>query len=330
MSATTQPQTLADLRRDFLARVRGDSSDTTTAANADRYLNIALHDMHITTPMPWAERRAVLLTRAPYTTGTVSLTTATSRTALTGTSTLWTTTDSYGIANARQGGKLKLGNSEVYEVQTVGGAGAITLTSQYTGTDLSADTYTYFEDEYSLASDFLRPLDLRSFADDATIPLIGKMQMRRWYPRNDVGARPQRATLIQLGFSTSTTARYRIVLAPYPDQAYSIPYSYVTTNLAVTSAGVEQTQLSSDDDEPIVPLRYRHVLTLHALYHWYRDRKDDGRTQLAKGEYEQLMTRILADLTIGQDRPKFFVRHPTRFRRGRFDINERFDRLADR
>jgi hypothetical protein len=62
--------------------------------------------------------------------------------------------------------------------------------------------------------------------------------------------------------------------------------------------------LSSDTDEPIVPFQYRHTIVMHALYHWYRDKKDDARAKDAKAEYVDLMLRITGDTEIGERRPK--------------------------
>ncbi len=66
-----------------------------------------------------------------------------------------------------------------------------------------------------------------------------------------------------------------------------------------------QANLSADADEPIMPLQYRHAIVFHALYHWYRDKKDDDRSQGAKGEYEGIMLRISGDQEIGRSRPQF-------------------------
>ncbi|MGI9297617.1 MAG: hypothetical protein ACR2QC_06945, partial [Gammaproteobacteria bacterium] len=79
---------------------------------------------------------------------------------------------------------------------------------------------------------------------------------------------------------------------------------YVTSNLAVTSAGAEQTQLVNDTDEPIVPLQYRHAIVFHALYQLYRDKRDDARSQEAKAEYTDVMLRITGDQEIGRTRPQ--------------------------
>jgi hypothetical protein len=117
-----------------------------------------------------------------------------------------------------------------------------------------------------------------------------------------------------------------------------IPYDYISNVVAVSAAGVEATALSSDTDEPTMPLRYRHAIVLHALYHWYRDKKDDARADAAKGEYTDIMMRITSDQEIGthvqaqiQPRMGMYTRHAYRpySNRGgrRIDINGEFDRF---
>ena len=272
----------------------------------------------------------MLITHAPYTTGTVSITAA-ARTTVTGASTLWNTAvTGFGFNNARIGGKMVFsGLSEIYDVSAVGSDTAITLANRYTGAALSGASYTYFEDEYALAADFARPVDLSMFSTDARIPLIGPIKFRQLVPRNDNRSKPKIATLIQLVFATTTAPRYRVVLSPVPDDEYSIPYWYVTTNLAMSSSGVEQAGLSAAGDEPIVPLRYRYGIVLHALYHWYRDRKDDPRSQEVKAEYTEFMQRAIGDFKTGDDRPRLVVTRQGRAsgRRGRFDVGGRWDSL---
>jgi hypothetical protein len=95
--------------------------------------------------------------------------------------------------------------------------------------------------------------------------------------------------------------------------------------------------MTADDDQPIVPVRYRHAITLHALYNWLRDRKDDERSREVKAEYVELVTRVRNDSEIGQQNPQIRPRvsaYRQRARRpygglGRFDIGGRFDRLED-
>lgn len=340
MSTTSQVTDLADLIRDLQNRVRIATGVTADENVAKRWINTALHDVHIGTDykLPWAERSAKLIVRAQYTTGTVTATQGS--TTLSGSSTVWTTTDAWGVANARANGKVKIaGGLTPYTVSSVDGAGTITLADKFTETTVTGGTYIYYEDEYALAADFLRPIDMQRFSDEANIELLSRTEFRRRYPTNSTPGRPAMASIIDFAPSGNTTPIRRVRFYPPPSTAMIIPYTYITSYLATSSAGVAAANLSASTDEPIIPLRYRHVLVFHALYHWYRDKKDDTRAAEAKSEYTDLMMRIMADTEVGAVRPMIQPRVGPYARRakrpwsgggGRFDLNERFDRLLDR
>jgi hypothetical protein len=340
VSSTSQLTDFSDLYTDLQNRVRVTTGVTATETQAKRYTNIALHDMHLGTDyrFPWAERSARLVTQPQYTTGTVSITQGS--TTLTGSSTTWNTNNAFGVKNMRAGGKIRIGGSMVpYVIDTVSGDTSATLTSRFTEADVTATTYVYYEDEYALASDFLRPVDLQQFSDQVSIALIGRTEFRRVFPSNSVPGRPRSATLIDAAPSGNTTPVRRVRFAPPPSTALTIPYAYITANLAVSALGVAQANLSAATDEPIVPLRYRHAILFHALYHWYRDKKDDARTDAAKAEYTDMMIRMTSDVDIGASRPRIrprvgpYARAARRPWSGagakRFDINGRFDRMED-
>jgi hypothetical protein len=237
----------------------------------------------------------------------------------------------------RVGGKITFaGGLDVYAIDSVASDFAATLTGKFTGTSLTEENYTYFEDEYELASDFLRPIDQQYFSDATPIDLISRSDFRRQYPVNGVPGHPKIGTIVDKSFSGDTTPVRKIRFHPPPDAAYNIPYSYVTSNLAVKADGTEQVQLVLDDDEPIVPLRYRHVIVFHALYHWYRDKKNDQRSQEAKGEYEQMLMRVADDTEIGgrhasirPNRRGYVLRAKRPWSRGsaRYDTDGKFDRM---
>lgn len=331
MATTTQPTTFLDLYTELLNSVREATTVTATSDIAKRYINRALHDMHIDSDFPWAVRRDTLLLHPTYTTGTVTITQG--ATAVTGASTLWTTANAFAQNNARVGGKFTINGSDVYNVTSVDSATSITLGERFVAADVSASGYTYYEDEYALASDFWQPVDKRQFTDALAIELIGPREFYRRYPRNSTTGTPKIATIIELGPSGSVTPRPRVIFHPVPSSAMLIPYRYITTNLAVSNTGVAATSLSADMDEPIVPLRYRHLIILHALYFWYRDRKDDARSQEARAEYQDLLRRIRQDTQPSDDRPRIIPRTaryrmiPRRTGRVRYDVKGEFDRL---
>lgn len=343
MSATTTPTTFSDLYTDVLNRARialgTTAADTTNTNYAKRYVNQANQDIHIQQNWPWAERDAVLNTHALYTTGTVDIALA-SRTTVTGSATVaWTTAvTGMGFNTVRIGGKLRFaGGVDVHVISTIGDATSITLESRFVGTTALDDaSYVYFEDEYALAADFWRPIDVRQFSTALKIPIISRREFFLRHPRNIQTGTPRICTLIERGPSTSVALRPRILFHPVPDIVYNIPYRYITSSLAVATSGTGSINLSADSDEPIVPIRYRHVLVAYALYQWYRDLKDDQRSETVKAEYEGLVARMANDVEPSRDRPKLvpprriYLRQtagPFRTGRRRYETGSEFDEM---
>lgn len=341
MSETTQYTTFADLYQGLLRRVRVSTGVTATDNQAKHYINVALQDIHLgfDYKLPWCEQTAMLRTKAPYTVGTVGL--SAGGQSLSGTSTAWNTNNIYGVKNTLPGGKIRIdGDTNIYKIYSVDTDSQVTFTTRYVGDDgiANGSSYTYFEDEYSLVSTFLRPVDLQNFSPQMNIPLISRSEFRRRYPVVNISGRPRVACLID---STSTgavlTPVRKVVFYPYPDQAYLIPYTYITSVVATDgSTGAGLTNMSGDSDQPTMPLRYRHAIIFHALSHWYRDRKDDARSQAASAEYQSIMERIVGDHDIATHTTAYlqprggYVRaaqNPYSYRGGRriYDLNDDFD-----
>lgn len=324
MSSTSQPKDFSDLYTDLQNRVRASTGITATETQAKRYINIALQDMHLGSgeKFGWAERNSILRTRSNYSTGTVSVTQGSAT--LTGSSTLWSTNDSFGVANARRGGKIILSSSPIiYEVTSVASDTSLTLSTAFIGDTESGLSYIYFEDEFDLASDFLRPLDLEKFSDSLDLWLMSRIAFRRVTPNRRVTGRPQFCCLMDRPPVGNTTPRRRLRLDKDPNYVYLIPYAYVTSQLVVTAAGAAATDFVNDTDEPLVPLNYRHGIILHALKSWYRDKKDDARSAEVSAEYTDFLLRVNSDTEIGGNRARintdlgrFFRAARTPYRRG--------------
>lgn len=301
MSAVTEVTTFSDIYTEILNKMRQPTNVTAISNQAKRYANQGLHDMvnGFEYKLPWLEREAVLRTHAMYQTGTVAITRGS--TTLTGTLTLWDTVNAYNEANARTTGKVTLGGTDIYRITTVGGPGSITLENRYVAdSDLAAgSSYTYFEDEYALASDFLKPINYQRFTTAYEILLIGRNEFRRRFPRPNIGGTPTIATLLDKPFSGTTTPRIFVQFYPYPSTEFLVPYQYITKNLAVTAAGVEQVSMVNDTDEPNLPLQYRNAIVSFAISKWYRDKKDDSRSEGAKSDYQDEVNRIVGDQRIG-------------------------------
>ena len=338
MAVSNAPITFADLYTALLNRLRADSSNSATLNQAKQYICLANNSMHLGfgEKYPWCERKATLLTQASYSTGTLSV--SVGGTSVTGASTLWNTNNDYGVANVRAGGKLVLeGSPDIYEVASVSSDTALTLATRYVGSAaLSGATYTYFEDEYDLAADFLKPIDANSFDTDRQIELISRTDFRRMFPRPNVTGTIERACIIDKISTGAATVPRRVRFHRPPSTTIIIPYAYVTKYLAISSAGTAAENLSSDDDQPIVPQIYRHAIVLQALADWYRDKKDDQRSQEVQADFTNFMLRVTADGDIAQPRMKLqprvggYRRQAARPYSGagqRYDTNGRFDRM---
>lgn len=309
MSTTSQLTDFSDLYTDLLNRVRMQTGVTATDNQAKRYINVALHDMHmgLEYKFPWAERQSTVRTQATYSTGTVTV--SRGSTTLTGSGTAWNTNNDFTVKNMRSNGVIVIAGSRTpYRIASVSGDTTATLATAFTESSASAQTYVYFEDEYDLASDFLRPVDIQTFSDVHDIDLISRTEFRRRYPSNTITGNPEVATIIDYAPSGNTTPIRRVKFYKPPSTYMLVPYTYITGNLAVSSAGSAQANLSANTDEPIVPLRYRHAILYHALAAWYRDKKDDSRSQEAKAEYVDMMTRLTMDQEIGGTRPQLAPR----------------------
>lgn len=329
MSSTSQITTFSDAYTDLINRVRQTTGVTATDTLAKRYINIALQDIHLGFDyrFPWAERQATVRTQASYSTGTVTATRGSAT--ITGVGTAWNTNNDFSIKNMRAGGKIVFaGARQPYTISAVASDTSATLTTAFTETTVSAGTYVYFEDEYALASDFLRPVDMQRFSDPMEIWILDRNKFRQRYPTNTTLGRIRDAVIMDSAPSGNTTPVRKVRFGPAPNIFQLVPYAYLTANLATSSVGVAQTGMSADSDEPIIPLRYRHALVYHALSHWYRDRKDDSREVSAKQEYTDIMTRMAMDTETGAQRPNLRpdVRHYKRNARNPYSGSRRFDR----
>lgn len=336
MSVTGQFTTFADLYTGVLNATRSQISQADPKSQAKRAVNVALQDMHLGTGQSfyWAEREAEILTVPPYSTGTISITQGSAT--VTGSSTTWNTSAWYGTPIERDGKIVVAGSPVPFGVTAIGSDTDITLDKIFHLATVADVTYQYYKDTYSLAGDYLRPVDMQFFDNNQEIRLVDRRQLRRMSPRNAVTGKPHYAAQIELGALSSTAPRKRLVLYPPPDAAYKLPYSYITDKLAISSIGTGQTSLVEDTDEPIVPLQYRHAIYWYACKMAFMG-KDDARRQEAEREYNNVMTRILNDTNPGDNRIRVepnigsYASHAAapysgRGRVGRWSVNNAFDR----
>lgn len=288
----------SDIYTDVMNRLGKKVTLTAELVKVKRLINQGLRDWAIQRPWSVLQRRAELRVFADYSTGTV--TTTQGSTTWTGSSTTWNTNSAFGEVNVDATFKMKInGDREIYEVDTVASDTSLTMVSKYVNSAASAAGYTAWQDEYALASDFDRPVDVRQLFIDTTLIPIGLREFRRKYTGSTTGGKPRVYTLTRI-----SSGSQRIMFWPYPDSARILPYDYITTNLAQSSSGTDQADLSADDDVALIPEKYRHMLIHYAVGQWYRDYKDDARFRDAMELYTDLVRRMAADVEPTDDLPR--------------------------
>lgn len=351
MSSTTQFKTFADLYQGLLRAVRSDQGNTTTVEQAKRYINTALMDIHVgfADKVPWAIRDLAFVTPTGFTatmadngTPGFDVPTGTSFTQYTiDNPSLGTFSDDMKItALSAVDGTIR-GTARVLDVVTAGDPATVKLIFESQPEFQQGDTILVYQDDIKMPDDFMKLAGNVVKIGDRRIRATGRVEFRHKFAGETELGRPLHFTVID-SFNTAGSALdlRKLRVYPIPNVSERGFLSYVTRDLVTpASSGQPTSEFVNDGDEPIIPIRYRHAIFYHALYNWYRDRKDDTRSQEAKMEYMDIMNRVTNDTEPGQSRlsisPRVsgYRRRANRpYRSGsrrRYDVNGSFDRMED-
>lgn len=262
------PLTFLELQDHVLDLI--DVDDSATRTFVKDYLNITGRD--IWTAHAWPERyaEATITTVAPYSTGTVSSSSAT----ITGSGTTFPTTFTAALARF-----AKSYSDPFYTVTTRDSATQLTLSEAYLETALSGDTYVYFQDIFNLASDVDELVDIRLLKTGEGGSLASTLERRMDEAVYIPGQAGTPRVYSMVGQSSAGLKRVR--LWPVPDAALRLKYRYLKT----------YTEMSVDGDECVVPESRRDLLICGTLRYAYR-LKDEYQKA---GQEEALFRRMLTE-----------------------------------
>jgi hypothetical protein len=203
----------------------------------------------------WLYTEANLILQPMITTGTVAVTQNSAN-----------ITFSSGPAPDVDGYLFKVtGFADAFRISThTAGATAAVLDSVYTGDTNATATYTLMKTDYNLAADFARLISpMKAYQDngeDGRIYSIAQRDFDSDYPANRITQGvPNRFT-----FMDADTVRFNAG-GDYDGDYIRVDYDYIKTVTALTDSGSE---------EPLVPLRYRHVLADLGLYFLLLEKED--------------------------------------------------------
>lgn len=209
MAGMTSAQLLSEL--EVLVEISGTDIDTSLL----RYMNAAGRELWASRMWDKRKKEVVLVTVAPYITGTVTVTNGS--TTLTGSGTTFT--------SAMTGRKFALSAGGPFYRVTYVSATEMTLARAYQETTASAQTYTIFQDEYDVASDLnvLRSISALHTTDRGHLGEVTEAELdARSYLTRSEGTPLLWAPCVE-----TTAGTYRIRLYPIPDAVYAFRVLYL-------------------------------------------------------------------------------------------------------
>jgi hypothetical protein len=152
------------------------------------------------------------------------------------------------------------GHPDLFRIAThTAGSGSATLDGAYTGASDIAATYTLFKLEYTLASDVLRLVSpmrvqagFRSRIDGIDIKTLDAV-----WPLVNVSA--------EVPFNFAPVTESKVRFSHYPTAQTRVEYDYIQHPAALTNAV---------NEEPLIPLHYRHILSDIAVFYLLADKND--------------------------------------------------------
>lgn len=212
--------THAQLLTRIANRLRIPTSDTTTTAKIEAVMNDAYRQIAALYDFWWLYDRQVIVTSAPITTGTISVTNA---------STSATYSDAPTPSTAGRVLHIPSNTTELYLSRIsahTAAATALTLESAYTGDDDTDATFTVWQDRYDLATDCGKVLWIRRTGYTQPLQIISPEEMIRLKGWDTSEGPPHVATV--LGFDTEgdPTTQKQLHVHPYPDDTYTLEVWY--------------------------------------------------------------------------------------------------------
>ena len=249
-----------------------DLNDSDTATKIKAWINEVYKHICGLENWPWLIKHDTLQTAADITTGTVSVNAGS--TALT-----FSSGPTPSVANDWM---IQFADSDDwYDISAhTAGETTATLADAYNADDnLSGGTYTLRRVYYSLPDDCDGVLNIRQFRSPVAIEPVSMIDKMVHLPDPTATGRPYLFHVEGLDSSNN----WRLVFYPTPDDKMNLHVTYLR----------EITELSANDDEPIVPERWHNAIVFGALGLYGGSYIDDERIKEWRSAYGDIVEDML-------------------------------------
>lgn len=193
--------------------------------------------------------------------------------------------------------------NEVYDVAS-STLNVVTLSKPYLGDSSTSATGVVFQPHILLSDDIRQVYQVYHQHDAQPLVELGPQQMR------DL----QASSGVQLGFAKyysifgESSGQRRLVLYPYPEEAYTL---YIDVNTFAT-------ELTSADDEPQLPIQYRQILYWYGLYKLWLYHRNSEQAANALNNFNSMLARIDGEMRAEIEFPQISNSYVRSRRRTRF------------
>ena len=218
---------------------------------------------------PWLEKQSTIQTVADITTGTVSVNSAS--TALT-----FSSGPAVSVANQYMIQFTDTSDDWYYiSSHTAGSTSAVLSVPYADSSNLSGGAYILRKVFYSLPSDMDRMIDARQTIEKQKLGAIDVRTFDRYLPDPTATGTPLYYYMVGL----DANQYWQIGLYPVPTTINNIQLRYLQ----------KPTELSSDTDTPLLPVKFHDVIICAALFMYGHPFIDDTRFSMAERRYSQLL-----------------------------------------
>lgn len=249
---------------------------------------------------PWLMKHSIFQTKADITTGTASINSG--DTALT-----FSSAPTVSVANDYMVQFPSTSDDWYFISSHTASSTSAVISVPFTGSsNISGATYIVRKVFYSMASDVDRIVDIRQTITDNKLEPVDIRTFDRIIPDPSLTGTPVYYSMIGMDSSNY----WRLTFYPIPNATVNMQLRYYQ----------RITELSSDTDEPIIPIKWHNALVFGALAMYGHDYIDDDRVKDAQVRYQNVINEMLRHFSHIPDAQFVIQPWDSRVRRGIFPL----------
>lgn len=284
--ASSPYETLSNIRLAVIKDAK-ESTSTSMVSLVDRWINEGHEQVTLRKKRDWLDEQFTVQVSAAVS-ASCSVTNGSTTVTFTGGTT---------FPSSVELGFYVQGFQEIYNVSSAT-LNVVTLSNAFLGTTNTAATGVVFQKSILIDDDIRTVYQLYHGFEDSTVTDVGPQQMRSI--QESGGPQLGYARYFTLFGQNNSTGARRVLLYPYPDEAYTI---YIDANTFVPV-------LTAATDEPVIPMQYRQILYWYGLYKLWLYHRNETQAANAFNSFKEMLRQIDGEMRSEIEFPQITVAYP--------------------